>query len=195
MCLLRPKYIIRAQEQYCSTLVFKNTSNRSFVAKVSGNHPGILMSSFFSAARCLNTSSNLLTRFSYFCFSSLSCAFLSSTSLSFYLNWCLMELVLFSWMPFSSSTCFFLVRSACSVWFLISELSSFYLASQRTEFYRSYRRSYFYEASSSWILRLAWVISSYFVCRLAWSYLMIDSFYWIYCWRFLRLVWYWRSLS
>lgn len=35
------------QEQYSRTLFFRNTSNRFFVAIVSGIHPGILMSKFF----------------------------------------------------------------------------------------------------------------------------------------------------
>lgn len=182
-------------EQYWSTLFFRKTSNKSFVASVSGNHPGTLMSKFFWAALWLKTSSNLLTNISYLCLSSLSSLFLSSIYRCFSLSWCFIVLVLFVWIPFNSSICFFLFLSMSWIWFLIKLLSSFSLASHLIAFSLNSLLSSLSLFSASSLLRSLDLISSSFVWRLFWSCLMIWSFSSISSCKFLRFVWYCLSLS
>lgn len=150
-----------------------NTSNRSFVAKVSGNQPGTLMSRFFWAALWLNTYSNLVTKFSYFCFSSFNCLFLSSSSLSFSLNWCFIELILLSWIPFSSATCLALLLYISLIWFLIRLLSSFSFKSHLTVFSLNSLLRSFSLCSKRSIFRLLSRISSSLIWMCSLSYLII----------------------
>lgn len=56
---------MKNHEQYWSTLFLRKTWNKSFVDRVSGNHPGTLISKFFWAALWPNTFSNLFTSISH----------------------------------------------------------------------------------------------------------------------------------
>ena len=119
------QYHFFLQEQYSNTLFFTKTSNKDFVAKVSGTHPGTLMSRFFWDARWLKIYSNLFVSSSYWAFRSFKSLFLSSFCLSSSFIWCFMVLVLLSWIDFNSSISFLFVFSIPSICSFKSRFNSF----------------------------------------------------------------------
>lgn len=92
------------------------------------------MSKFFWAALCPNTSSNLLTKVSYWPFKSLITLFLSSICLWSSLISCLKLFDLFSWIFLNYSSYLFLALSWFSVWVFTKVLYSSSLACHLVRF-------------------------------------------------------------